>query len=591
MRSTPFHGDRRRDLGTTAVTLQREPTKHRTIERIVVPVDESPESERAMPVAIRFAQRLQVQAELLAVANESTRAGLMRSRLARLAHEAGTPVNAIEVLEVVATDDIAPAIGRHVIIHHGSVLVMSGHGPTRTSGVLTDSLTAELLAEGLPVVVVGPRAFARPADLPIVACLDGSAESEQAIPVAAAWASALHVPLVLMVVELPPLDSVPQLFPVEAQQHFDADLLLQRAAAEITASWPELTVRLHVVRYPWTVPEALSIYLRRHPAQLFAVATHIRSGWARLVNPSTTARIVRHLAAPVLIVPIEPEHVETLPLKGSHEAPTVGPFREIIVPVDPHHLTASVGVLTAMNLAQAANASLRFVTCDPDASDTDDRASKRAGLTNAVRPLQSRWEVLESADVANAILHVASSTPDSIVCVSTHAPRQITDAFLSTTTGQLIRWSPRTVVLVGPHCVLPDAEYCEIAGFVDGSLISESVAELVGQWAQSLGLPAHIIEVVEPTTNVPGSTSVADHYVNRLAGRVSRQHGIPTMGQTIDNADVVSAIREWADIHPNALLVLASHGAGLSDHVLGGVVMDVARHVPNPVVVVPAHTV
>jgi nucleotide-binding universal stress UspA family protein len=571
------------------MTIVRLQAKHRTIERLIVPVDESPESERAMPVAIRFAQRLNVQAELLAVANESTRAGLLRSRLARLAHEAGTPVNGIEVIEVVETDDIAPAISKHVITRHGSMIVMSGHGPTRTSGVLTDSLTAELLAEGLPVVVVGPHAFARPADLPIVACLDGSAESEQAIPVAAAWASALHVPLVLMVVELPPLDSVPQLFPVEAQQHFDADVLLQRAAAEVTASWPELNVRLHVVRYPWTVPEALSIYLRRHPAQLFAVATHIRSGWARLVNPSTTARIVRHLAAPVLVVPIQPEHARQLPLKGSHETPAVGPFREVIVPVDPHHITASVGILTAMNLAQAANASLRFVTCDPDGSDNGDRARERAGLTNAVRPLQSRWEVLDSTDVVNTILHVAASSPASIVCVSTHAPRQMTDAFLSTTTGQLIRWSPRTVVLVGPHCVLPDGQYCEIAGFVDGSLVSESVAELVGQWAQALGVPAHIIEVVEPTTNVPGSTSVADHYVNRLAARVARQHGIPTMGQTLDDSDVVSAIRDWADLHPNALLVLASHGAGLSDHVLGGVVMGVARHVPNPVVVVPAH--
>ena len=119
--------------------------------------------------------------------------------------------------------------------------------------------------------------------------------------------------------------------------------------------------------------------------------------------------------------------------------------------------------------------------------------------------------------------------------------------------------------------------------------MSESVAELAAFWAHSFGLPARVLEVVEPEATPEGSTSVADRYVHRLAARVALHHGIEATGETIEDGDVSSAIRNWAEDHPNALLVMASHGAGLSEHVLGGVVMDVVRHAPMPVVVVPAH--
>ena len=77
--------------------------------------------------------------------------------------------------------------------------------------------------------------------------------------------------------------------------------------------------------------------------------------------------------------------------------------------------------------------------------------------------------------------------------------------------------------------------------------------------------------------------------MHRLAARVERRHGVVAMGTTIVDGDAARSIRTWSSADPAALFVMASHGLGLSEHVMGGVVNDVVRHVPNAVVVIPAH--
>jgi nucleotide-binding universal stress UspA family protein len=108
--------------------------------------------------------------------------------------------------------------------------------------------------------------------------------------------------------------------------------------------------------------------------------------------------------------------------------------------------------------------------------------------------------------------------------------------------------------------------------------------------ARAFSAPVRILETFDPATTVAGSPALASRYVDRLAARTARHHHVAARGTAISGANTSREIRAWSDAHPGSLLVMASHGAGLSEQQLGGVVMDVVRHVRTPVVVVPAHS-
>ena len=569
-------------------------SRHR-LERLIITVDESSDSERALPIAIGLAERIGIPAELLSVVDSDVQSGPLRTHLLDLVRQSGPPVMSSEVTQA---RDVAGEIGRRIRSRTGAVVVMNSRGPRRTSGVLTESLAAELLADGLPIVIVGPRAIARPNDLPVVACLDGSPESEQVIPFAAEWAMGLRVPLMLLIVARPLLDSLPLRSSADPSR-FDPETILRRVDASTRMQWPDIDVHSHLLSYPWNVADALTIYLDRNPAQLFAVATHLRNDWARLVHPSTTARIVHQLAAPILVVPIEtpiPIVPIEIPSLG-HLAPSAarlgrspGVFDEIILPIDAEHITPDAALATARNLAVHGDAVVTFLACGRHTARDVEKERLRSELTEFVSPASVRWQVVQSADVVDATIAAVAAAPRGIVCLDTSANGQFVDTLTPTVTGQIIRWSPRAVVLVGPRCRPPETgRYSHIVACIDGSLISEAVAELAARWAADFGLPAFILEVVEPGTSVVGAPSIANRYVDRLSARLAKQHKIVVTGETIDHARASTAIRQWADAHSEAILVMASHGRGMSEQPLGGVVMDVVRHVPTPVVVIPAH--
>lgn len=57
--------------------------------------------------------------------------------------------------------------------------------------MFVDALTGDLVGSTALLLVVGPHARVPVANAPVVVCVDGSSDSEAAIPVAAAWAERL----------------------------------------------------------------------------------------------------------------------------------------------------------------------------------------------------------------------------------------------------------------------------------------------------------------------------------------------------------------------------------------------------------------
>ena len=129
----------------------------------------------------------------------------------------------------------------------------------------------------------------------VIVPLDGSAASEQAVPMARALAGALHadVQLVYVVEEHAFLDALPR--PLLAD-----DVAAQRYLASIAHSLPDAHVTTRVLRGN-AAAELLEL-TRNACSALLVMATHGRGGVGRLVFGSVTDKVVREVAVPVVTV-------------------------------------------------------------------------------------------------------------------------------------------------------------------------------------------------------------------------------------------------------------------------------------------------
>ena len=157
-----------------------------------------------------------------------------------------------------------------------------------------------LLAERAgPLVAVGPRAVSEGdrTDGPdhLVVCLDGSAASEQALPLAAAWARRLDWRIT----------TVTAADPVLVDRDLDTYLrdIVQRPELDGLNVDPRV---LWGMEYPHML---ISHHAQRDPTALLVATTHARTGLARAALGSEVARIIHHSPVPVLVQPLATELV------------------------------------------------------------------------------------------------------------------------------------------------------------------------------------------------------------------------------------------------------------------------------------------
>jgi nucleotide-binding universal stress UspA family protein len=168
------------------------------------------------------------------------------------------------------------------------------------------------------VVAVGPQAdrpgalVGRPRRRPdswpeplavdrLVVCVDGSDASEQVLPIAAGWASALDMRLsIVTVAEDAALDTSgarPNRFgPPDPQAYVDG--LAARWGTVVTGTSGQ------VVFDPISPAAGLDRHLADDPAGLVALATPTRSGLERIRLGATAADIVAASTVPVLVCPV-----------------------------------------------------------------------------------------------------------------------------------------------------------------------------------------------------------------------------------------------------------------------------------------------
>jgi nucleotide-binding universal stress UspA family protein len=251
---------------------------------LLVPLDGSLDAERALPVAEVLAERFdadivlvaaqldgEVPSERIDTAKASVHAHRARAEIVR-------SVSVPEALRAIADDASEPMV------------CMATHARTALGHALFGSV-AEDVVRGLeiPAVLVGPACSPTVRlEGPLLVCVDGSAESNVIVPIAREWALALEMRVVLVHV-FHPLD-------VETATGPEAVV-----AAALEQLGPGIDLETRVVR-GYSPASTIVGFIEDLAPALVAVATHGRTGLARVALGSVATTVVRRSACPVLVV-------------------------------------------------------------------------------------------------------------------------------------------------------------------------------------------------------------------------------------------------------------------------------------------------
>jgi len=261
---------------------------------ILVPLDGSAAAERALRPAVELATRTGVPLRALrrALSDEKQEA---TEYLAAVADRCAATIDL--GTQVVDRESIPDAIIEG--LEPGTLVCMSSHGrgglPRAVIGSVAEALLRSL---DRPALVVGPHLVEAAALTGrIVACIDGSHESQRTLAPARAWAATLGLPLWLVeVVEPGVLPDWVDKDDVVESSHVAA----LAAALDGVVGWDVLhdadpaRALVAMAASPST------------PTALLVMATHGRSGWEGLRLGSVTIATVHAANVPVLVVPAAP---------------------------------------------------------------------------------------------------------------------------------------------------------------------------------------------------------------------------------------------------------------------------------------------
>ncbi len=256
------------------------------IQNLVVPLDGSELAERALVPAAKLASVTGANVVIV-----TARIGGVTVEPRHYLQDAAARAG-IDDPEVVVVDDrlAASALALVAEEHAESVVCMATHARGGAGQALFGSVTEEalqLLAG--PMLLVGPSVV-EPSELEeLVVCVDGSRLAATIVPVAASWAETLRIPATVLGVADGGLPA-----------GVSADQLEHEVAAAARALEPRAEKVDTSVVSGVHVADEITRFLRNRPGRFVALATHGRTGLARMTGGSVMMAVVRDAPCPVL---------------------------------------------------------------------------------------------------------------------------------------------------------------------------------------------------------------------------------------------------------------------------------------------------
>jgi nucleotide-binding universal stress UspA family protein len=285
---------------------------------VIVPLDGSDLSERAVPYGRALADAAEAQLILVRVVPPRTfpdddRADTQDHDIADAGDYlsqfadpdvGGKPVEALAFGEDPATILVETARARPT-----SIIVMSTHGRSGVGELVFGSVAEAVVRRAeRPVVVIPPDCDVGALSSSsgrVLACLDGSERSEAILPAAIDVARALGRELVALRV-VAPVSYVhiegydePVAVPTEGISAADAEAYLEDVASEIREEGQRVSI--YVADSPNVASEILYA-AKDKDASIIAIATHGRGGLAEILLGSIASAVVRESKVPVLLL-------------------------------------------------------------------------------------------------------------------------------------------------------------------------------------------------------------------------------------------------------------------------------------------------
>lgn len=260
-----------------------------TIERVAVPVNWTPESDRALVVASTLARWAGVGVELVTVAEPIKRTDL-QPRLEKLVHNA-TSTTTWRIVETGGPPEAA--LLAELARDENRLWCVGSHARGALGELLRGSLSEDFVRHAhVPVMLVGPHVSVAPTGRVVAVALDGTEQSESILPAAAELAVSLGMTVRLLQV-------------AGVREHVPPDLsesaYISRAAGRVPYFERE-AVDYDVLHGEHPAVEIAS-YVDAH-AEIGAVALATRGldGPDRLLHGSTAFEVAHRASAPVLIL-------------------------------------------------------------------------------------------------------------------------------------------------------------------------------------------------------------------------------------------------------------------------------------------------
>ena len=309
------------------------------LSTILVPLDGSAFSAKALPVAAALAARTGASVHVVSVLDPSAYVPFVPGEVLvpvmdtdalaarRAADEAAVQEEAarlaaqgVQATGTLLEGTVVEALAEHAVAIRADLVLMTTHGRSGLERLWLGSVASSFLHRSpCPVYLVRP-ARADAAALPtgeMLVPLDGSPFSHTMLPRAAEFARAIGLTLRLFTVTIP--NAIPMApFGTEALLADESDLTRQEhdAKERLDALAATLPVAATTeVATDMTASRAIVEQAERPEVGLVAMATHGRTGLARLVLGSVADAVLRNADKPMLLYrPLESE------LRGAGES-------------------------------------------------------------------------------------------------------------------------------------------------------------------------------------------------------------------------------------------------------------------------------
>lgn len=291
---------------------------------LLVPLDGSAFSARAIPVASEIARRSGAVVHLALVVDPSayvpfvtgeialpvfdatlTEAASQRDQQLLDSHVTALSANGVTAIAHVLEGLVVESLAECAVNLQADLVVMTTHGRSGFSRLRMGSVASAFLTRASAPVLLVRGGNDEPASVPsgmLLCALDGSADSETIVSHATRFARLLHMPLGLMTVAVPhPMPMSP--FGTELLADpaaLDAETsVLQDYLASLLPQCPEGTTTS--VLTDLTVVSTILEEAERVHAGAIALSTHGRGGLARMMLGSVADALIRRSTLPLLV--------------------------------------------------------------------------------------------------------------------------------------------------------------------------------------------------------------------------------------------------------------------------------------------------